>query len=401
MPPYARPSWIAVSGFDGDGRVDWALYVVSGRPRDRVLDQGQSADASDAPNVPLHRDRRLTGRGGTLDRDVMSSARLAVTVMPLENRRELILSLATSAERHGYDGFFMPETWSWDIPVLLAEIAARTHRITIGTGILGIWGRSPAAIAMTAATLAAASGGRFTLGLGTSTPQIGEGLHDVPFEKPIGRMRRTVTQVRALLAGERVPLAVATNARPLRLNVPPLPPVPIYLAALGADSTRLAGELSDGWVPFVYPVSRLDTGVSLLREGARRGGHPDRVPAVYPSIPTVVAPDAATARQGAAWVASFYLTTMGAIYRDALTRFGFGKEVDAVIAANTPKHAGIVPPESEILLEELIVYGTPDDARRRLARWYAAGAAMPILLFPPHMTPEQMSLHLEAFRPLT
>ena len=342
---------------------------------------------------------RYAFRQSRHEEEFLSAERLAVTVMPLENRRELILSLATSAERHGYDGFFMPETWSWDITVLLAEIAARTHRVTLGSGILGIWGRSPATIAMAAATLATASSGRFVLGLGTSTPQLAEGLHDVPFAKPLGRMRRTVNQVRALLAGERVPLSGGSGARPLKLNVPPLPPVPIWLAALGDDSTRLAGELGDGWVPFVYPVSRLQTGVTLLREGATRGGHPERVPPIYPSIPTVVAADAATARKGAAWVASFYLTTMGAIYRDSLTRFGFGKEVDAVIAANTPKHTGIVPDDAEALLEELIVYGTPDEERRRLARWYQAGAVMPILLLLPHMTPEQLSLSLEAFRP--
>lgn len=327
-----------------------------------------------------------------------SARRLALTLMPLENRREVCLTLATSAERVGYDGFFLPETWSWDITVLLGEIAARTHHITLGTGILGIWGRSPATIAMAAATLATASGGRFMLGLGTSTPQLAEGLHDVPFTRPLGRMRRTVNQVRALLGGERVPLAGSSGARPLKLNVPPQPPIPICLAALGDDSTRLAGEISDGWVPFIYPVSRLEVGMALLREGAARGGHPDRLPPIYPSIPTVVAADSATARAGAAWVVSFYLSTMGAIYRDSLTRFGFGKEVAAVLAANSPKHTGVVPPDAEILLDELIVYGTPDEACRRLARWYAAGVDMPILLLPPHMTPDQIALNLDAFQ---
>ena len=328
----------------------------------------------------------------------MSAPRLAVTVMPLENRREIILSLATSAERSGYDAFFMPESWSWDMTVLLAEIAARTHHITLGAGILGIWGRSPATTAMAAATLAVASGGRFVLGLGTSTPQLAEGLHDVPFATPLGRMRRTVTQVRALLRGERVPLSSPTGARPLKLNLPPCPPVPIYLAALGPDSTRLAGELADGWMPFFYPVSRLDAGVALMREGAARAAR-QGVPSIIPAIPTVVAADAATARQGAAWVLAFYLTTMGAIYRDSLTRLGFGKEVAAVLAANTPKPAGIVPPDAEVLLEEVTVFGTPPEARRRLERWYAAGAAMPLLLLPPNMTPEQMALSLGAFRP--
>src|SRR5262245_15645531 len=70
----------------------------------------------------------------------MASPPLAVSLMPLENRREAILSLATSAERHGYEGFGLPETWAWDITILLAEIATRTHRIGLATGILGIWG---------------------------------------------------------------------------------------------------------------------------------------------------------------------------------------------------------------------------------------------------------------------
>src|SRR5204863_9734000 len=101
--------------------------------------------------------------------------------------------------------------------------AVRTERIALGSGIVGIWNRSAATIAMAALTLHAISGGRFVLGLGTSTPQLAEGLHDTPFETPIPRMRRVVTQVRALLRGERIPLAVTPGARALKLNVPPAP----------------------------------------------------------------------------------------------------------------------------------------------------------------------------------
>ena len=112
-------------------------------------------------------------------------------------------------------------------------------------------------------------------------------------------MRRSIAQVRALLRGDRVPLAVATGARPLKLNVPPGPDVPIYLAALGDAATRLAGEVADGWMPFLYPLRRLSDGLARLREGAARGGHPDRVPQIFASVPTVVAADAARARAGA------------------------------------------------------------------------------------------------------
>jgi alkanesulfonate monooxygenase SsuD/methylene tetrahydromethanopterin reductase-like flavin-dependent oxidoreductase (luciferase family) len=327
-------------------------------------------------------------------------ARVAVSVMPLENRREALIGLATAADRLGYDGYFLPETWAYDISVMLAEAAVRTERIGLGTGILSVWSRSAGTIAMAASTLSALSGGRFTLGLGASTPQLTEGLHDVPFKAPVAQMRRTLTQVRALLRGERIPLGVATAARPLKLNVPPAPGVPIYLAALSDDSIRLAGELADGWAPFLYPWSQLARGRELLGEGAARAGAPERVTLIYPCTPAVVAEDPAKARAGAAWFVSFYLTTMGPLYRQSLIRQGYGKEVEAVLAANTPKFAAIVPPDADELLEQLIVYGTPEEARRRLARWHAAGATMPILLLRPNLTPAELDLTLTAFRPM-
>src|SRR6266487_2001466 len=209
--------------------------------------------------------------------------------MLLETRREAIIDLATEGDRLGYDGFVMPEAWGHHLTVLLAEAAVRTTRIMLGTGIIGIWNRSAATIAMAAATLHAISGGRFVLGLGASTPQLAEGLHDTPFGPPVPRMRRMVTQIRALLRGERIPLAVTTRARALKLNVQPAPTLPIHIAALGDAMTRLAGELADAWAPFLYPRSQLGVGVERLREGATRGGHPDRLPEVHPCVPTVVA----------------------------------------------------------------------------------------------------------------
>src|SRR5438105_11538921 len=87
-------------------------------------------------------------------------ARIGVSVMPLENRRGVMIGLATEADRLGYDGFFMPETWAFDMTVLLAEAAVRTRRIAVGTGIPRIWNRSAAAHAVAARTLHAVSGGR-------------------------------------------------------------------------------------------------------------------------------------------------------------------------------------------------------------------------------------------------
>jgi alkanesulfonate monooxygenase SsuD/methylene tetrahydromethanopterin reductase-like flavin-dependent oxidoreductase (luciferase family) len=323
---------------------------------------------------------------------------LSVAVMPLETRREQFEGLALLAEDLGYEAVMLPETWTYDMTVLLAEAAVRTRRVRLGTGILGIWGRSPATIAMAAATLATLSGGRFVLGLGVSTPQLVEGLHDVRFEAPLARMRRTVTQVRALLRGERVPLAVMTDARALKLNVPAAD-VPIYLAALGDASVRLVGEMADGWLPFLVPLRQLGGGLERLREGAKRAGRTD-LPRVCPSLPTVVHEDAAKAREGAAWFVSFYMTMMGSFYRDSMIRWGFAKEIEAVVAANTPKFAGAVPPDAEELLEQLVVYGTPAEARRRLERWYDAGGAMPGLLLRANLTAEETRRTLEAFVPM-
>ena len=121
--------------------------------------------------------------------------KVAVSLMPLENRREAILRLATGADRLGYDGFFLPETWSYDTTVLLAEAAVRTTLIGLGSAVLGVWGRSAGQLAMAAATLHDISScGRFTLGLGASTQQLTEGLHDVKFTAPVPKMRRVITQ---------------------------------------------------------------------------------------------------------------------------------------------------------------------------------------------------------------
>jgi alkanesulfonate monooxygenase SsuD/methylene tetrahydromethanopterin reductase-like flavin-dependent oxidoreductase (luciferase family) len=325
---------------------------------------------------------------------------IGLSVMPLEARRDVMIGLATEGDRLGYDGFFLPETWAYDVTVLLAEAAVRTQRIALGSGILGVWSRSAATVAMAAATLHAISGGRFVLGLGASTPQLAEGLHDTPFEPPVPRMRRMVTQVRALLRGERIPLAVTPGARALKLNVPPAPELPIQLAALGDAAIRLAGEVGDAWIPFLYPWSRLGTGVALMREGAARGGHPERIPGISASVPAVVDASADKAREGAAWFVAFYITTMGTVYKDALTRQGYGKEVQSVIAANTPRFTGAVPADAYELLEQLIVFGTPEEARRRLARWHDAGAEAVTLLLRPNLAPEAMAFTLEAFRPM-
>ena len=305
---------------------------------------------------------------------------VAVGVTPMETRREVVLRLADLAEDLGYSAFTVAEGWGYDAGVLLAEIATRTSRIELGTGVLNVWGRTPASIAMLASGLHAASGGRFTLGLGAGSPQLAEGLHDVPFRAPVRRLGATARQVRALLDGER--LTPSAGGRGLRLAAPA--PVPLHLAALGPAAVRLAGEVADAWVPFLQPLSGLKGRICLLEEAAARVGRPR--PRVTPGLPTARSPEVA------AWWLAFYLTSMGPLYATSLREQGLGEAVDAVLAANGRGVPPTVPPAAQVLVDELLVTGPGE-----LERWYAAGVDAPGLVLPPGRPLDELEQTLRAF----
>jgi alkanesulfonate monooxygenase SsuD/methylene tetrahydromethanopterin reductase-like flavin-dependent oxidoreductase (luciferase family) len=321
---------------------------------------------------------------------------LGVTFPPLETRRDVIVDAAVRAEELGYNAFFVAEAWGLDALVLLAEIAARTRRILIGSAVVNVWSRSAATLTMAAATLAAMSNGRFILGLGSSTPQLVEGLHDLPYADPLDRLRRVLLQIRSLLDGERVPVSDWNTARPLRLGINP-DRVPLYLAALSPGSVRLAGELADGWMPFFLPHSRFGDRADLLTKAA---GRPDPC-RICPIVGVAVAEDGPAARELAAWWVAFYLTTMGQTYASTLERLGFGDEVAAVRAANPSRGTLVVPADAERLFEELLVFGAPAAARERLARWLGPGGWFPILSLPPNRPVEEIHRALEALAPTT
>jgi alkanesulfonate monooxygenase SsuD/methylene tetrahydromethanopterin reductase-like flavin-dependent oxidoreductase (luciferase family) len=309
---------------------------------------------------------------------------LAVGLTPLETRRDVVLHVATRAESLGYDAFFLAEGWGHDASVLLAEVATRTSRIRIGTGVLNVWGRSAAQIAMLATSLHEISDGRFVLGIGAGSPALAEGLHDVEFRAPVPRLAAVARQVRGLLDGGRV--APASGGRGLRLAVGPSP-VPILLAALGPAAIRLCGEVADSWGPFLFPVSALKDGLPLLEKGAAGRA----LPQVCPFVPAAVSPDPARARALASWWVEFYLTKMGPLYPTRLRQFGFGEAVDEVVAAT-----GHTP---EILLDELTLWGDAAAARERVERYCAAGADMPIVTLPPNRSVEELDQMLDALAP--
>src|SRR5215204_2457504 len=131
--------------------------------------------------------------------------RLGVGFTPFETRTDVIARLAGHAEDVGLDRVDVAEGWTHDSLIVLAELAARTSRIGLGTSIISVWGRTPATMALGAAGLQRLSGGRFSLGIGAGSPPLAEGLHGVPFERPVVRLRETLAAVRALLGGDRMP----------------------------------------------------------------------------------------------------------------------------------------------------------------------------------------------------
>jgi alkanesulfonate monooxygenase SsuD/methylene tetrahydromethanopterin reductase-like flavin-dependent oxidoreductase (luciferase family) len=329
----------------------------------------------------------------------MAPQRLAVGLTPMETRREVVLHVAQLAEELGYDAFYVAEGWGHDAGVMLAEVATRTRRITLGTGVLNVWGRTPASIAMLAASLQEISGGRFVLGLGAGSPPLAEGFHDVSFTAPVERLAAVTRQVRRLLNGERLEPSAERASRPLRLAATPATEIPIHLAALGSRATRLAGELADGWTPFLLPLSGLGAAVELLREGHDRGASDRLLPSIDPCIPAAVAADPARARELASWWVSFYLVSMGPLYRQTLHRLGHGDAVDEVVAANPTPRTFDVPDSARVLLDELTLWGDADRARAALDRWYAAGAELPALTLPPGRPVEELDDILVSMAP--
>jgi alkanesulfonate monooxygenase SsuD/methylene tetrahydromethanopterin reductase-like flavin-dependent oxidoreductase (luciferase family) len=312
------------------------------------------------------------------------TARRGVGLTPMETRRDVIVRTAVLADELGYEAFAVPEGWGLDPAPVLTEIALRTTRIRLVSGVLSVWGRTPATLAMTAATLNQVSGGRYVLGLGASTRALAEGFHDVPFEHPAARLRDVVTKVRALLDGEPARLGQAAAAYPLRLGQPPAPELPIWIAALGEHSLRVAAELGDAWIPALMARDSLPGLAEKLR-AMRRAAAPDARPFTIVAGPlTVAAEDTETARDIAATCVAWYLTAMGDVYAASVSRQGYAAEVKEIIAANprpSPRR-GTIPPSAEPVLDQLAAYGAADQVNEQLEEWDRAADIVTVMLPP-------------------
>src|SRR3954471_20763275 len=191
------------------------------------------------------------------------------------------LALAQEADRLGYAVAWAAEAYGSDAATVLTWVAAHTTNIDVGSAIFQIPARSPAMVAMTAATLDALSGGRVRLGVGVSGPQVSEGWHGVRFDAPLGRTREYVEIVRTALS--RQPLSYSGThwtlplpdgpGKALRLTVRPVQDrIPVYLASVGPRNSRLTGEIADGWLGIFFAPEHAAVALDPIREGRRAAG---------------------------------------------------------------------------------------------------------------------------------
>jgi probable F420-dependent oxidoreductase len=284
--------------------------------------------------------------------------------------------LVRRAEAAGYTDLWTGETNGPDGFTPLALAAAWTERMRLGTGVVNPFTRGPAVLAMHAAALADASGGRFVLGLGASSNVIVERWNEVPFEKPLSRLRAIIPVLRDVFAGER-------GAGGFKLETPPAHPIPIVLAALRDRMLRLGGELADGTFTNFLPLSATEHVVARVREGeADAGREPTEVVCRFFCIP-------GDGIDVARFMFAAYATVP--VYEAFFRGLGWGEAIDPMVAAwrgGDRKAALAAVPED--LLREIFILGSPDAMRARLDEYVARGITTFVLspIAPPDQLPD-------------
>jgi F420-dependent oxidoreductase-like protein len=294
------------------------------------------------------------------------------------------------AERLGFDSVWSAEAYGSDAVTLITWAAARTERIGVGSAVMQMPARSPAATAMTAITLDHLTGGRFRLGLGVSGPQVSEGWHGVPFEGPLQRTREYVEIVRTILRREKplefhgshydVPLQGGTGlGKPLKTIVHPLrSDLPIYLAAIGPKNIALTAEIADGWLPTFYAPAHASVFSEALEEGLGRAGKDRSQFDVAPFAPVLVGDDIQACRDLVKPMLALYVGGMGAkgknFYNSLVGRYGYEAEAatiqDLYLEGRKGEAAAAVP---DALVDDVALVGPKERIAEQLQLWQEAG----------------------------
>jgi F420-dependent oxidoreductase-like protein len=304
---------------------------------------------------------------------------------------ETVVELA-DYEKAGLDIVFVPEAYSYDAVSQLGYIAAKTERLQLASGIMQLYTRTPTLTAMTAAGLDYVSGGRFTLGLGASGPQVIEGWHGVPYDAPVGRMRETIEICRAVWRRERlsydgtyytIPLPPDQGTglgKPLKIiNHPVRDRIPIIVAAIGPKNVELAAEQAEGWQPIFYFPER----AAHVWSGPLAAGLANRE-ASLPRLDTIVQATLAIGEDVRGLldfgrpVLALYVGGMGArgqnFYTKLVAQYGYPDEAlaiqDAYLSGRKDEAAALVP---QSLLEGISLVGPRSMVTERVAAMREAG----------------------------
>lgn len=251
---------------------------------------------------------------------------------------------ARRLEEVGVASVWVPEVWGYDALTGLAHVAAQTTTLGLGTFVVQLGSRSPALLATSALSLQSLSGGRFTLGIGVSGPQVMEGWHGVRFRRPVQTTRETIEVVRIVSRGERLehagevyPLPLPdSEGRALRPLVAPAH-VPVYVAAMGPANLRLTGEMADGWLGNAFVPEVADVFLDPLADGVAAAGRSLAALDLVAPVAVELTGSAAETEAAVARHAAGYAFTIGAMgsggrnfYNDAFGRLGYADEVARV-----------------------------------------------------------------------
>jgi 5,10-methylenetetrahydromethanopterin reductase len=272
--------------------------------------------------------------------------------------------LAVRAEDLGYDGIWLGELWGASSVVQLTDIANHTTDVELGTAIVNVFSRSPAVLAMTAASLDRVSEGRFKLGVGTSTEKVVTDLHGMAWDdpNPIRRAHETIELTKAYLGDEgRVDYTGEV------FGVQDFPSldvdVPIYHAALGDANKRVVARLCDGWIPHNVPFPDLEDAFEYIHEQMDDAGREATID-VAPYVPAAVDDDPEAAKDVVRGHVAYYVGN-GRGYERAVAQ-RFPEDASAVADAwRSGDRSEAAERVTDEMVEALGVAGTPNEAREQ------------------------------------
>lgn len=329
----------------------------------------------------------------------MNLGRLAISLpLPFHSVRDCV-EIARRAEREwGYTACWLAETSGPDAFVLAAAIADATERMTIGTAVVPVYNRTPAVLAMASGTLAQLSGDRFVLGVGSSSHAIVRDWNGIPFESPLAHVRESVEITRQALAGRKTDYeGEHLRSRGFRLGSPPANPVPIYVGALREKMLMLAGEIGDGLVLNLFPVSALPQMLDAHRRGGAGVGRDVSDHEVVVRFQVSVTKDLAAARNLVRFAFGPYVAAP--VYNRFFAWCGFDVEAKAIADAfGRGDRSGLAAAMTDDLVDRVTILGDADRCRAQVAEFVAAGVSTPVLS--PLATDKQGVLDVfEAFAP--